>query len=468
VALLLAASLALAESDSTGAGDFAFGRSLELQTDTPLQVSSIDLLVYRGSVEPRLADLRVFNAAGETVPHAIRSAPTAPAASDETRRAPLFRLPEPTRSDPAAGGDARVYAIDAELSQDGAIVRVRPAPGSESVGADASEPPSAYLIDLSRLFDSSGLARPVVGLELVLAPEPSQFVARIALEGSDDLVDFHAVPTRAALARLDQAGHRIERREVVLPDIRYRYLKLRGRSGRLPVAVQAVRARLAPAMPPRPRQAVRVEGVPVEGEAGAYRFDLAGRMPIDRLQVELPHDDTLVEARLYSADAPDGPWRREFAGVLYDLEFERERLRNDPVPWRVRRSRYVKLEVSGRGGGLGNGNPAIEASWHPEQLVFVTRGSAPFTLAYGRAGVVDASFDPAELLAATGRSGVGPLPDSAVLGAVRTVADPSVLRARREPTPPRTFVLWGVLVLCVGGALGLSVRLLRQMRSEAG
>ena len=131
------------------------------------------------------------------------------------------------------------------------------------------------------------------------------------------------------------------------------------------------------------------------------------------------------------------------------------------------RRRYFKLAVAEKGGGLGGGAPALEVAWMPEQLLFVARGAGPFALGYGRAQALHARFAAAELI----RSALPPDADprvempreTAKLGPVKAVGDPSVLEPRREPPSPRTLALWGVLVGSVAIVLALSVRLLRRM-----
>jgi hypothetical protein len=260
--------------EAIGPGDFAHGREIELSSARSLQTLLRDLSVYRGTVEPQLADLRVFNAAGEAVPHAIRALARPRSMDSDVAKVPLFRLPRIGPGVPlspgtnfSAGGGGRAYRIDAEVSADGAIVRLESggAVAERAADADAApdtapppDVPAAYLVDASQL------RRPVVGLELALGQEPVEFVVPLRIEGSDDLVHFRSVGTQAALTRLDQAGHRIEISRVDFTASRYRYLKVSWLRTKLPVEIEAVRARLAPETELPPRDAARIPGRPVE------------------------------------------------------------------------------------------------------------------------------------------------------------------------------------------------------------
>jgi len=323
--------------------------------------------------------------------------------------------------------------------------------------APPPEVPAAYLVDASQL------RRPVVGLELVLGQEPVQFVVPLRIEGSDDLVHFRSLQTQAALTRLDQAGHRIEISRVDFTASRFRYLKMSWPRTKLPVEIEAVRARLAPETQLPPRDVARIPGQPIEGEADAFLFDLGGEVPVDQIQVDLPDTNTLVEAQLLSGPSGAGPWVRHYTGLLYELEHS-GLVRNPAIDWPVTRHRYFKLVVSSKGGGLGSGTPVMEIAWYPEQLLFITRGEAPFRLGYGRAAVASTRFDATGLISTT-RTGSRELPrETASLGVEYPMAEPSVLEVPEEATSMRTVALWAVLVLSVGVVLAMSARLVRQMR----
>jgi hypothetical protein len=441
--------------------DFAYGRNVEVNQAAPLQSVLLDLLVYRGTVEPSLDDLRVFNGAGEAVPHAIRSLAAPKQVEGERVPVPFFRLPDqpagermPRHPDSASDGE-RTYRIDAEVSDDGTIVRVTSHPAED--GAVASVLPAAYLIDTSQIEQD------LVRVELELAQNAVEFVVPLRLEASDDLVHFRPIATRAALVRLEQSGHRIENSDVEIPTGRYRYLRVSWPEVKLPVEILGAHVRLAPENELPARYDAHVAGRRVADESDAFVFDLGGAIPVDRLQIDLPDDNTLVEARLFSAPSEQGPWTSHYAGLLYRLESPRP-LRNAEIPWSANRHRYVKLETSSKGGGLGNAAPLLAASWYPEQLLFLTRGSPPFRLAYGRAGAAGGRFDAAQLLgiAHTPRDEVPRA--TAALGEEYAVAPPSVLVRAEEPISTRTVALWVVLLTSVVVVLGLSVRLARQMR----
>ena len=455
---------AFAADEALTPDDFAWGRTVETANGDALQTLLLDLPIYRGSIGPELVDLRVFNGAGEVVPHAIRALADPSEQEGALVGVPLFRVPEDSALARKPLGSVRERDVDIEVAADGAIVRVAADRTKDRDQTDtAARPPSAYLIDVSQLVEQE---RAIEGLLLTLAPDPAEFAMVLRVEASDDLVHFEPIAARAALARLDQAGHRIEQSEVAFPAIARRYLLVSGAQP-LPVEVIAVRARLAPVIDPPPRQHTRIEGIRSPGEHAEYVFDLGGAVPVDRVQVELPAANTVVEAQLYSASDPSGPWFHHHSGVVYQLDHRDGALRNAEISVPPIRQRYFKLDVDEKGGGLGSGIPALEVAWMPEQLLFVARGAGPFALGYGRAQVAGSRFDASELIQSALPPGADPRRDlpreTAQLGVQRAVGDPSVLEPRSEPPSARTLALWGVLVGSVAIVLALSVRLLRRM-----
>jgi hypothetical protein len=458
-------------------GDFAHGRSIETKQPGALQTLLIPVAVYRGSVEPRLADLRVFDAAGEAVPHTIRSLDTPEPLEELSEPLPLFAIPEGATHAPALGAEpgaepgAKGFWKRKELLRVDATIIVQEAHIRVESGAAAGAPASrttGYLVDRGEptrdLPVQDKELRKVVGLELEFAPSEAPFVAALRVRGSDDLVRFEKLAPRATIARLEQGGHRIELTRIDFPASRHRYLEITWPGGDRPVELAAVRARLAPRAPAQHRFHAKLKGRAAQDEPRIFLFDLGGTPPVDRMQVELPRSNDAVEARLLSGTSPEGPWYPLYSGLVFDVEHAGTRHRNEAIAARKARHRHYRLEVSPKGGGSGGRAPVLDVAWRPEQLIFVARGEAPFSLSYGRAEVAASNFDFSDLLAIA-REFDRELPlESAALGRERAVADPSVLEAPGRTMEPRTVALWFALILAVALIAGMSLRVLRQMK----
>ncbi len=61
-------------------------------------------------------------------------------------------------------------------------------------------------------------------------------------------------------------------------------------------------------VPPR-RVWQKINGEVVAGQTGEYRYDLGGPFPFDRLRVDLPQLNSLVQLQILSRAKSDEPWR---------------------------------------------------------------------------------------------------------------------------------------------------------------
>jgi hypothetical protein len=442
------------EAEPLRAEDFAIGRTISTDTSEALQSVILDLDVYRKSVEPELADLRVFNAAGEAVPHAIRHFIPAPDPEPVIEPLPVFLL-GPVAPSPA---DATGYSIDAEVSESGAILRLhstrRPLLGPATSGS--------WLVDASTLAGES-----IVGLELELAPSAGDFIGYLRISASDDLVRFRTRTQRAAVARLTHGGHGIERLDLPLPSTRAKYLKLELIEGVLAADIRGVGARLATGPAPAERHRTRVDGHAVDAEPGHYVYDLGAHPPIDRIDILLDEPNTLLEVVIESAPERSGPWSLRHTGLVYQLEHDGS-LRSPAIVWRGGDHRYLRLRIAPKGGGHLIVAPEIELAWRPEQLLFITRGQPPFRLAYGKRGAPEAAFSAARLVGIAGTEAHSLDEASATIGSPHSLAGEAAFEEPSVPIHWRQVGLWAVLLVAVGVVLTLSVRLLKQASGEAG
>jgi hypothetical protein len=190
---------------------------------------------------------------------------------------------------------------------------------------------------------------------------------------------------------------------------------------------------------------------------------------VDRLRLELPSPNTYVKARLFSADAAEGPWQQEYQGPLFRLKMTGEELSGPEISLYPRQARFYRLQVLAEGGGLGRGRPVLRLSTIPLQLFFVARGKPPFWLAYGRAAATPPSAFTAEelqnLIPPASRERLWAEP--ATLGPRIILAGETALHPMPPPLPWKKWLLWAALLLGVLLLAWMSYRLLRQVNREA-
>ena len=323
---MLAALLALPALAGPEAGEFARCRPI-IVSGPPAALYRIDLPadVYRVSARADLADLQVFNAAGEAVPWVI---------------APARGQPLPARDYPLL-----TFAL----------------PALAKPGRDA---------DI--VLDSQGLPsanREYLALEL----EPNAYRGRVALSASADGEHWQTLSERELLKLpADPGPLRLD-----LQGDASRYLRLEWRDR--PFTLRRARLHVGAGASEPPLQTGDWATARQDGP-GDYRFDLGMRAPLARLELALPNANTSVRAAWFRRQRENQPWQPAFDSELTQL--------GAPAPLRLANpdggdDRYWRLRVDTQQGGLGAGLPRLRAAWPLRQLTFAARGQPPFTLAYG-------------------------------------------------------------------------------------
>ena len=430
--------------------DFAYGLQLTVEPNGALYGLELPEVVYNGITRGDLGDLRIFNAAGEVLPHVLQR-PTTPVAKPP---APLVVPLFPLYGDVDRISEKVRFRV--RIGAGGALVEL-----TGNTPASATTPIQAYLLDLSQL-------RTRIPASLRLhwdMPPPAGFVAQVNIQASDDLTHWRSAGT-GALADLDFGGQRLQRTTLV-PTIWRRYLRFAwpgALAGTLLREVQVVFVGRGIQEPER--QWREVVGHSTTGSHDSFLFDVGGLVPADRIQVRLPQSNTLVPVQIHSRQATTGgAWVTRYRGSLYDLSIDEVRLRNDPISLPALAHRQWRLVTSGEASGLGTGMPVLELGWVPYRLLFLARGAPPYLLAYGSGRIGPLAGEEVALLGTLAR-------DPRRVKAAR-ISGPASLTgevARTVPRPPLPWMrilLWGVLIVCVSVLAWMARRISLQIRTTA-
>lgn len=421
--------------------DLAYGSALESDGDLPLRRVDLPQWVYQGVFRADLGDVRVFNGDGELVPHALLPRPALATSTAPDTALPYFPI--------KAASGAALDALDVKIERTpaGTITRVVAA----RPGKNAHQVIGAYLIDASS-FD-----QPIAALDLDWREPHGGLTGTVRIESSDDLAHWSTLVSQAPVVMLQFAGQRLERKRIELGAARCKYLRLSWPAGQPVLELTAVRARPGGVVVEPPRAWHAVAGTPAR--EGEFEFDLGGQFPLDRLRVELPQDNTVVSAQLFSRRAPAHEWRPVLNTVLYRLRQGDRVVTSPDLATNVSHERYWLLRVDQKSGGIGRGDVMLHAGWIPQTLVFVARGSGPFQLAYGSARALPTAY-PIESLVPGFRSDVPLQATAARALEQRALGGTPAL----HPGPDyRTWTLWGVLILGVLLLAWMAWRLARQL-----
>jgi len=440
--LFLCCSYAAAQSPS----DFAYAVPLQTDGAEPLYELEIPTSVYRGITRRDFGDVRMFNAAGETVPFALEPSPV--------RR---------TEKTPPRG--VRYFPLYGEQSSDleGLRLRVEKAGGGTVVSVDSRQAvPAARRKLIAYLIDTSNLEQPYEALELDWRQDDSSFAANVRLEASDDLKAWSVVLGQAPLVRVDAGGQRLEQRVLEFAPHRSKYLRLSWPQSAQPIELRSAALRTGDIVHEPERSWLRITAQDA-GKIGEYWFDLQGQFPVDRVRLELPQQNTVARVAFLSRPDPKQPWRAVTNAVVYRLARQGGDVVSPDLAVLSGTDRYWLLRVDQTGGGLGNGTPKLSVGWVPQKLVFAARGNAPFQLAYGSAVARPATYS-IETLVPEWRSEVRPQ-----LATARALPE-QLLGGEAALRPKRDYKIWALWAALAGGVLLLAWmawRLARQMQPPA-
>ncbi len=426
--------------------DFAYAMPVELWAGAPLQWLDLPIAVYREAIDPRLSDLRVLNGKGEVVPFALQRPPVDVVRPAAAQRLPIF----PLRGDPG------VATAEFSLSIRGDSLEVRRHDAMPRLDA----PLAAILID----------AQPAVeAIETLTfaSSEDADYSVTAVLEVSNDLVDWTAVDARVPLARLRYGGQVFEKLGVTLqPPIRMRFWRLRAQPGEKLPRFDGVAATYRATSVAVDRQMIEAAGRRVAGAAGEYLFDLGAHVPVDRLELELPELNTVAQVEYFARRAPAAPWQPVARTAVHRLQTSAAELRSGPLTIPAQSSRYWRVVVDPRGGGLGAAVPGLRAGWLAHRVVFVARGAAPFELVYGNFAAENAEVALDRLVPGAALPGGGAVLEQplARVGTPRLAGGVERLHAPPPPGNWRLAMLWAALGVGVLSLAAVAWRLARQMR----
>lgn len=432
-AVLMAASPAIAaDADGSSPKDFAYRMQVDGTGDAAAYRVALPLALYKKIVHADLSDIRVFNGRGEQVPFAIER-PAAGTVSNAATALALF----PLKDDSSATLDAVRVTIEAGR-------------GAINVQTGGQAPPSG-LINVY-LVDGRSLDAPVAALRLEWPQDAADFAGRLRVEASDSLGDWRLVAATAPLANLHSNAGRLVEQRVEFAPTKAKYWRLSWVGSAAPFALTSVLAEPAKQNVDARHTSLKVSAAASKSPPGEFEYDLGARLPVDRVNLELPDTNTVVDVELLSRVRSTDPWRSVRRSGFYRLKNDGEELRNGPVPVALNTDRRWLLRTDPKGGGLGNGAPQLVVEWVPHELVFVARGTGPFYVAYGSATADSAAVSLAVLPKTVSIASASLLDPESLGGEVRLQPPPA-------PYAWKAAILWAVLIIGAGLLAWMALRL---------
>ncbi|MBS0419019.1 MAG: DUF3999 domain-containing protein [Proteobacteria bacterium] len=422
--------------------DFAYRMQVTGTAEASAYRVTVPLAVYQKVVHPDLADVRVFNGNAEQVPFAI-GRPVAGTVANAAVALSIF----PLKDDSVATLDALRVTIE---SGKGAV-NVQTTSGRAAQGGRIN----SYLVD-GRAVDVL-----VAALHLEWPQDAADFAGRIRVEASDSLSDWQVVARAAPIANLHSSADRLVEQRVEFAPVKAKFWRLSWVGQAAPFALTAILGEPAKRSVDALHASMTVPAAPAKGSSakvtpGEFEFDLGATPPVDRVNLELPEINTVVDVELLSRGRPQDTWHTVRRSGFYRLKGDGVELRNGPVSVSPTTDRYWLVHTDPRQGGLGTAAPRLVVEWIPHEVVFVARGAGPFYLAYGSSAARSAA---ASLSLLPKNLAIAP----ASLSSSELSGGESLLQPVAAPFPWRTPLLWAVLIAGAGLLAWMALRLSKDL-----
>ena len=450
--------------------DFAIQLPLAVSGKNGVVQLSLPKLVYLHAQTVALADLRIFNSAGELLPFAFFDRYSLPRAVSQIqyRESPSSLFPVDGPALARAHGELQ---LEVKTASDGSLLAI----SARRQGSEPNAGLRALIVDLG----PSAADEMLEGLQLRLPEAQTQYRATLAIDRSEDLKLWDAVAQSNIDWLTGNDGKRLINDRIEIPQSFGRYLRIRWLVGE-PLAFAQVTARWRSAVAESlaadgffevrlPAQAGRV--------SGDYSYRASPAITATEVGLNLPDPNSVLPVAIGFYQELRGPkpsWRFEpslqntFYRLIRDGK-ERSSSRLAIVPlanpeWVVRaQTDAVSLQPPG---------PELVLRWKPDTLAFTARGDG-FVLAFGappdkarlfthgatQLERVAPGYRPEELSELESAQPGEPLiiPVGAIL------QRPAIAAALDKGPDQRKLVLWSVLILGVLVLAYMTWRLFKQL-----
>jgi hypothetical protein len=396
-------------------------------------------------------DLRIFNAAGVSLPHALIDPSTEAVNRAEALGQRLPALP--------------IYASITPSLAATPTLRIEEGPNRRVIEYSSTQPSSATKPELrGLLFDARKVAADVSAVELEGAL-PNATIVKVSLEISTDLKRWRSIVSDAPV--FDFGGDGPSNRRVVLSvaqTFKDHYIRLTSSApdglkiaSMTTIAMGAIKT-VAPAE--------ITLGPPMIGADSAAEWTRSTGLRATGIRLQTSANNALMPVRILTRARAGDPWQLVASTVVFRLAGGSGASGGDSVnpaiPINSLLASQVRVEAL-RGYSLTSVPLTLTLEYPPLQALFIATGAGPFSLLTGKAGVDSNALPAATLMPnySPGAEFAIPLSQATVVSSAGTRSgEPAATRTAADLFN-RSTVLWAVLGLAVLTLGGLAVSLLR-------
>jgi hypothetical protein len=366
-----------------GPGDYSHTIPLSVSGKQAVVQLPLPRAVYLEARSADLRDLRLFDAAGTSLPFALFE-PEHPSQESKSM-APVAVFP--VRA-PASSASPLPEGLQIRTDAHGAVISVT-APQTHSAGDTLL----SLVLDL-QAAPGTAQARetaPISAIALTLPAGIDNYNARLTLDGSDDLQHWETLADSAVSWLVNSQGASVRKDRIEFAPHTFRFVRIRWLEG-TPVEFAAIAAeRVVHKYIPAQRESVVLQAKP--GTVGQdLLYDAPIAVPAESLGLELQGRNVVFPAlvgqyRKQTGSGPGSVASVQLQAVVNTTFFNltqggQQRASSDIDIAPTHASQWVVRPATTTAE-----RPGLRLRWTPAHIVFVAGGKGPHTLAFGRTGV---------------------------------------------------------------------------------
>ncbi len=437
-------------------------------TAAPFLRVSVPAQVWRHTRSAELADLRVFNSAGETLPFALTRPQTErPVEADVA--VPVYPIYESEHRAALAGGHLQIRQSAGVTTV--VVEGASASPQNQKQGKKVA----AYFMDTRQIKSW------VSALQIDAALEAGRLVP-ITVEASADLKSWRTLAQREPVFRLESEAQgeatqtltRVAFRAAT--SLEDQYLRLTwADAGALEVKGVTLKTLSAAHELPAPDTELAL-GAPTAREHRQGADELEWTLPtparIARISLRLEQINTLIPVTVHGRRRAGEPWVVVGRGVVYRLNQEGVEHTAQPLLITAGTYQALRLVAANPSGGWGDSSanlaPHLTLHFEPREVVFLARSPRPadsYTLAVGHPEALSAALPIQTLLPAYQPKGEFALPQARIGASSVNATLAAPPRVGPGGIELRTWILWGVLISAVLVLAYFAYSLMRRVKS---
>lgn len=435
--------------------DFAFGATLNVETDAPFFRTVLSDEVYLRTAWQDLRDIRVFNEQGQPLPYSLVHYDNV---LDETTVVPmtLFSMTGQVKNE--RNGNERVASL---TTPDGVTVNV-PLQSNQSVGR-------SYLL---KVPDNVDKRRSPNRLTLTWPKNNKNWQTQVSLYYSESAQYWNPVVINAPLMDLTSGDEKLLIDNIELGssqryNIAYYLLVFKEDKDNPPPLIEKVEAVYF-----SQHRENELISLPFTGSStgnGQAEYYLPTPQPLQTLSI-LPKQTNAVlplEVEYRSNESAD--WRALPKQVVYKLVNNNgEKVSSTSIELNDRLVQGIRIKAVNS--SWGNDLPDVSGGRKQMMLVFNAQGNAPYLLAWGAKAAQAQSIPVESLVPASIRGGknLASLPSAWISRHFALGGESRLQMEEQDDARWQTFLLWGVLILGVAGLSLFAFKIWQEMKQKSG